>query len=68
MKNAESRENERGDKFPGAAESMRYRGWIQKEDPGFTTSVPRALRETAPGKLRQTIRRFIAAHAVIVFP
>lgn len=62
MKNTVSRENERDDKFLGAAGSMGHRGWIQKEDWDSQDSSPRST------KLRRTIYRFIASPTVIVFP
>lgn len=46
MKNTVSRENERDDKFLGAAGSMGHRGWIQKEDRDSRRTSPR------PTKLR----------------
>lgn len=47
MKNTVSRENERDDKFLGAAGSMGHRGgWIQKEDRDSRRASPR------PTKLR----------------
>lgn len=44
MKNTMSRENERDDKFLGAAGSMGHRGWIQKEDRDSRDSPPRSTK------------------------
>lgn len=70
MKNAGSRENERDDKFLEAAPagSMRHCGRIQKEEDRDSRRARPESCETAPGKLRRTIYRFIAIPAVIVSP
>lgn len=59
MKNTESRENERDDKFLGAAGSMGHRGWIQKEDRDSRRESPRPAK-LRPVNYRRTIYRFIA--------
>lgn len=43
MKNTESRENERDDKFLADAGSMGHRGWIQNEDRDSRRESPRPV-------------------------
>lgn len=71
MKNTKSRENERDDKFHGTPPDRWGTVRVDPErGPGFTGERENPARpyETAPGKLRRTIYRFIAGTAVIVFP